>query len=142
MHFDLTSADLLSASFALRSSRAAFRPSAAPNSATSALMSGLDVGSIFPCAPMLPAAKLSWSSPQSPLGSPAVTAIPAIVTLSSSTVHSSGVKFDLSVIGVAPLLAELFASEAIALRMMFYLPFILHCTYVQWGQLPRSEGAI
>jgi hypothetical protein len=45
----------------------------------------------------LPSARLSLSRPQSPLGSAAETAIPAIVTLSSSNFHSSGVKLDLTV---------------------------------------------
>ncbi len=41
--------------------------------------------------------------PQSPLGSAAVTAMPAIITLSRTSFHSSGVKFDLSAIDPAPL---------------------------------------
>ena len=62
------------------------------------MISGLDPGSIFACLNALPLAKLSLSRPQRPLGSAAVTAIPAIMTLSRRSFHSSGVKFDLSVI--------------------------------------------
>src|SRR4051812_9979404 len=43
-----------------------------------------------------PPEKLSFSSPQRPLGSAAVIAIPAIIGLSNSLVHSSGVKLVLS----------------------------------------------
>src|SRR5262249_17411787 len=151
MLFDLTSAGLLPASFAFRSSRAAFRPSAVPNSATSALMSGLDAGSIFACATILPAAKLSWSSPQSPLGSAAVTAMPAIIMLSSSTLHSSGVKFDLSAIGVAPMLVIILrvrpqpeCEGSSASDNGTSLPFVLQerCTCVQSGPLHLSANTI
>src|SRR4051794_25990737 len=43
-----------------------------------------------------PPDKLSFNSPQRPLGSAAVIAIPAIIGLSNSLVHSSGVKLVLS----------------------------------------------
>src|SRR5262249_6342289 len=43
-----------------------------------------------------PPAKLSFKRPQSPLGSAAEMAIPAIVMLSKRSFHSSEVKFDLS----------------------------------------------
>jgi hypothetical protein len=59
----------------------------------------------------LPAAKLSLSIPQSPLGSAAVTAMPAIITLSRSSFHSSGEKFDLSVMGVTPYLRPVSAGR-------------------------------
>ena len=45
-------------------------------------------------------AKLSFRRPHRPLGSAAETAIPAIITLSKRSFHSSGVKFDLSAIGL------------------------------------------
>jgi hypothetical protein len=48
----------------------------------------------------LPSAKLSFRRPHRPLGSAAETAIPAIITLSRRSFHSSGVKFDLSGIGL------------------------------------------
>src|SRR5262249_22317235 len=75
-------------------------------SATTALTSRPDRGSTCACASALLLAKLSFSNPQRPLGSAAVTAMPAIITLSRRSFHSSGVKFDLSVIGVNPPLAR------------------------------------
>src|SRR5262249_42715789 len=72
-------------------------------SPTMALMSGFVLGSILALTSSPPSAKLSFRRPQSPLGSEAVMAIPAIVTLSRRTFHSSGVKFDLSVMIDTPL---------------------------------------
>src|SRR5262245_54369548 len=72
-------------------------------SATTAFMSEFVLGSIFAFTNSPPSAKLSFKRPQSPLGSAAVMAIPAIVTLSRRTFHSSGVKFDLSVMSATPL---------------------------------------
>jgi hypothetical protein len=61
------------------------------------LISGFAAGSILTFTSSLLLAKLSFSSPQSPLGSAAVTAMPDIITLSRRSFHSSGVKLDLSV---------------------------------------------
>src|SRR5215469_12622968 len=69
-------------------------------------MSGPDRGSNCACTSARLLAILSFSIPQRPLGSAAVTAMPAIITLSRRSFHSSGVKFDLSVIGVNPPLAR------------------------------------
>src|SRR6516162_5590794 len=66
-------------------------------------MSGFVLGSILAFTSSPPSAKLSFRRPQSPLGSAAVMAIPAIVTLSRRSFHSSGVKFDLSVMSTTPL---------------------------------------
>ncbi len=51
--------------------------------------------SILAVTSALPLAKLSFKRPHRPLGSAAETAIPAIITLSRRSFHSSGVKFDL-----------------------------------------------
>src|SRR5262249_6573290 len=102
MHCALISPGLLVASFSRKPSRAVLCPSEVSKSATTALISELDPGSIFACLSALPLAKLSLSSPQRPLGSATVTAIPAIITLSRRTFHSSGVKFDLSAIAITP----------------------------------------
>src|SRR5215469_14464885 len=79
-------------------------------SATTALMSGPDRGSSCACISARLLAILSFNIPQRPPGSAAVTAMPAIITLSRRSFHSSGVKFDLSVIGVNPPLAR-YAAE-------------------------------
>jgi hypothetical protein len=47
-------------------------------------------------------AKLSFSVPHNPLGSAAVTAMPDIITLSSSSFHSSAVKSVLAAMGGSP----------------------------------------
>src|SRR5262245_35754031 len=108
MHLALISPGLLPVSSFLRPSRATLRPSAVSKSATTALISGLDPGSVLAAARAVPPAKLSFRTPQSPLSSAAVTAIPAIITLSRRSFHSSGVKFDLSVMGDTPLRVPLF----------------------------------
>ena len=72
------------------------------------LISGLLPLSSLTFASAVPLAKLSLSKPQRPLGSAAVTAMPAIMTLSSSSFHSSGEKLVLSAISV---LLEVFASR-------------------------------
>src|SRR5262245_42440845 len=99
MHLALISPGLLPVSSFLRPSRVMLRPSAVSKSATTALINGFDPGFILALTSSEPLAKLSFRRPQSPLGSAAVTAIPAIMTLSSRSFHSSGVKFDLSDIG-------------------------------------------
>src|SRR5215469_2144568 len=66
-------------------------------------MRGLAVGSVLAATSAEPSAKLSFRRPHRPLGSAAEIAIPAIVTLSRRSFHSSGVKFDLSAIEVTPL---------------------------------------
>src|SRR5262245_38652062 len=96
MHLALISAGLLPVNFSLRPSRAVLRPPAVSKSATTALISASAPGSNLAFISVLPSAKLSFSRPQRPLGSAAETAIPAIITLSRSSFHSSGVKFDLS----------------------------------------------
>src|SRR4029077_3381092 len=97
MHLSLISAGLLPLSLSFKPSRAAFRPSALPKSVTTALMSASIPGSILAFASSVPLAKLSFRRPHSPLGSAAEIAIPAAIGLSSRRFHSSGVKFDLSV---------------------------------------------
>src|SRR5262245_44229948 len=108
MHLALISPGLLPVSSFLRPSRVMLRPSAVSKSATTALINSFDPGSILALTSAEPLAKLSFRRPQSPLGSAAVTAIPAIITLSRRSFHSSGVKFDLSVMGDTPLRAPLF----------------------------------
>src|SRR6476661_4452445 len=100
MHLSLISAGLLPLNFSISPSREALRPSDVPKSATTALISALVPGSILAFARSVPLAKLSFRRPHSPLGSAAVTAIPAAITLSERTFHSSGVKFDLSVMSI------------------------------------------
>ena len=90
------------ASLALSPSRAALRPSDVSKSAATALTSAFAVASVFVATSALPVAKLSLSMPNRPLGSAALTAIPAIIGLSSSRVHSSGVKLALSAMPVSP----------------------------------------
>src|SRR5215471_13324177 len=92
----LISAGLLPVSFSFRPSRAVLRPSAVSKSATTALISASAPGSNLAVISALPSAKLSFRRPHRPLGSAAETAIPAIMTLSRRSFHSSGVKFDLS----------------------------------------------
>src|SRR3981081_1121799 len=94
----LISAGLLSVNSALRPSRAALRPSLVEKSATTALISALAFGSAANLVSVAPPAHDSFKSPQSPLGSAAVMAIPAIIGLFRSSVHSSFVKPDLSAI--------------------------------------------
>src|SRR6516165_3469195 len=75
-------------------------------------MRGLAVGSVSAATSAEPSAKLSFRRPHRPLGSAAEIAIPAIVTLSRRSFHSSGVKFDLSAIDSTPLLNPLFSSPS------------------------------
>src|SRR6516225_6349809 len=75
-------------------------------------MRGLAVGSVLAATSAEPSAKLSFRRPHRPLGSAAEIAIPAIVTLSRRSFHSSGVKFDLSAIDSTPLLNPLFSSPS------------------------------
>ena len=70
-----------------------------PKSETTALISGFAAGSILTFTSSLLLAKLSFCSPHSPLGSAAVTAMPAIITHSNRSFHSSGVKFVLLAMG-------------------------------------------
>src|SRR5256884_927669 len=124
MHLALISAGLLPVNFSLRPSRAMLRPSAVSKSATTALISASDPGSILAVSSALPLAKLSFRRPHRPLGSAAETAIPAIITLSRRSSHSSGVKFDLS--GMGPLL---------------YLRLgLLDCDYCCAGTVPAVDG--
>src|SRR5262249_54376489 len=95
MHLAVISAGLLPASFLFRPSRAILRPSAVSKSATTALISASAPGSILTFNSALPSAKLSFKRPHRPLGSAAETAIPAAITLSRRSFHSSGVKFAL-----------------------------------------------
>ena len=96
-----TSAAFLPLNFSFKPSRDAARPSLVAKSSTTALMSGLEPVSIFALASSLPLAKLSWSNPQSPLGSAAVTARVVAITLSRRVVHSSGVNVDLSAMAIS-----------------------------------------
>src|SRR5258705_8437504 len=92
----LTSAGWLLANLALRPSRAVLRASLVEKSLASAFTKGLAPGSAITFASALPPANDSFNSPQRPLGSAAVMAMTAIIGLSSSSVHSSFVKLDLS----------------------------------------------
>src|SRR5215813_12430067 len=65
-------------------------------------MRGFAAGSALAAISALPSARLSFRRPHRPLGSAAEIAIPAVITLSRRSFHSSGVKFDLS--GMAVLL--------------------------------------
>src|SRR6478672_12347852 len=100
MHLALISEGLLPVNFSFRPSRAVLRPSAVSKSATTALISASAPGSILAVTSALPLAKLSFKRPHRPLGSAAETAIPAAITLSRRSFHSSGVKFDLSGMGL------------------------------------------
>src|SRR4051812_24890966 len=88
------SAGLLPDSLACTPSRAAVRPSLVPKSAASALMSSFGP-EVLASSNAHPLDRLSFRSPHKPLGSAAVTASPAIMGLSKSLVHSSGVKLGL-----------------------------------------------
>src|SRR5262249_34116588 len=89
-------AGLLLVNLSLRPSRAVLRPSGVSKSATTALISASAPGSNLAVISALPSAKLSFRRPHRPLGSAAETAIPAIITLSRRSFHSSGGKFGLS----------------------------------------------
>src|SRR5262245_57226410 len=114
MHLALISAGLLPVSFSFRPSRAVLRPSAVSKSATTALISASAPGSILAVISALPSAKLSFRRPHRPLGSAAETAIPATITLSRRSFHSSGVKFDLSGMGLLLCLSSWSASTAVS----------------------------
>jgi hypothetical protein len=86
------------ANLALRPSRAALRPSLVEKSVTTVLTNALVLAPAIAWVSALPPANDSFRSPQSPLGSAAVTAMPAIIGLSRSKVHSSLVKLALSAI--------------------------------------------
>src|SRR3954469_18822339 len=98
MALSRTSAGLLPDRRVCKPSRAAARPSLVPKSVATALMSSLEP-EVLASSSAHPLERLSFSSPQRPLGSAAVTAIPAIMGLSNSLVHSSGVKVALLAIG-------------------------------------------
>src|SRR5262249_50418765 len=100
IHLALISEGLLPVNFCLRPSRAVLRPSVVSKSATTALISASVPGSNLAAISALPSAKLSFRRPHRPLGSAAETAIPAIITLSRRSFHSSGVKVDLSGMGL------------------------------------------
>src|SRR5215210_3374011 len=68
------------------------RPSRVPKSVAIALISSFGP-EVLASSSAHPLDRLSFSSPHKPLGSAAVIASPAIMGLSSSLVHSSGVKF-------------------------------------------------
>src|SRR5262249_30095399 len=107
----------LPVSFSFRPSRAVLRPSAVSKSATTALISASAPGSILAVISALPSAKLSFRRPHRPLGSAAETAIPAIITLSRRSFHSSWVKFDLSGMGLL-----LYLDLALLLRLLLHQP--------------------
>src|SRR5215217_4963215 len=85
------SVGLLPDSLACTPSRVAVRPSLVPKSVASALMSSVGP-EVLASKSAHPLDRLSFSNPHRPLGSAAVTASPAIMGLSRSLVHSSGVK--------------------------------------------------
>src|SRR5262245_20584599 len=105
MQFGLDLAGLATREFVFET--VTLRPSAVSKSATTALISGLDPGSVLAVARAVPPAKLSLRRPERPLGSAAVTAIPATITLSRRSFNSSAVKFDLSGTGGTPPLTPL-----------------------------------
>src|SRR5262245_52771134 len=98
MHLTLIWSCLIFFNLFFRESRAAF-PSAVLKSSTTALTSALAPALVLTFATSVPPAKLSCKRPHRPLGSAAVTAMPAAIVLSSRTFHSSGVKLDLFVMG-------------------------------------------
>src|SRR4051812_39493252 len=102
MHLPFISAGLLFANFVFRPSRAALRPSPLEKSVATDLTSALVPEPVAAWASAVPPANDSFSSPQRPLGSAAVMAIPAIIGLSSNSVHSSFVKLVLSAIDLTP----------------------------------------
>src|SRR5262245_42582974 len=108
MHLALISLGLLPVNLSFRPSCAVLRPSAVSKSATTALISASAPGSKLAVISALPSAKLSFRRPHRPLGSAAETAIPAIITLSKRSFHSSGVKFDLSGMGLFLYLSSCF----------------------------------
>src|SRR5262249_21421729 len=63
-------------------------------------MSAFVPGSVLAFASAAPPAKLSFRRPNNPLGSAAVTAVPAAIMLCRRTFHSSGVKLDLFAMSV------------------------------------------
>src|SRR5262245_29078623 len=101
MHLPFISAGLLPLSLSFSPSRVMLRPSLVPKSSTTALMRASVPGFILTFASSVPPAKLSFRTPHSPLGSAAVTATLAAITLSKRTFHSSGVKLDLSATDVS-----------------------------------------
>src|SRR6516165_11670589 len=125
MHLVVISTGFKPLSFSFRPSRAMLRPWEVSKSATTALMRGFVVGSVFAAISSLPSAKLSFRSPHRPLGSAAETAIPAIVTLSSRSFHSSGVKFDLSAMALL-----LYLDTTQLLR--HYSAFRPHCLFAKF----------
>src|SRR6188472_4498715 len=98
MHLSLIWSGLIFLSLLFNASRAAL-PSVVLKSSTTALMSALAPGLVLAFASSVPPAKLSFKRPHRPLGSAAVTAMPAAIVLSNRTFHSSGVKFDLFAMG-------------------------------------------
>src|SRR4051812_16022063 len=89
-----TSGSLLPDSFVWMPSRAAVRPSLVPKSAATALINSF-APEFLASSNAHPLDSPSFINPQSPLGSATVTAMPAIITLSKSVVHSFGVKLAL-----------------------------------------------
>src|SRR6516225_3018147 len=102
IHLAVISADFKPRSFSFNPSRAVLRPWEVSKSETTALMSGFAAGSILAFTSSLLLANPSFRSPHNPLGSAAVTAMPAIITLSSKSFHSSGEKLDLSDMDFSP----------------------------------------
>src|SRR5262249_11306190 len=87
---------------ACTSCRAACRPSLVSNALTTDLINSLEVGSALASSRVLPVAIDSFRTPNKPLGSAAVTAMPESITLSRIRFHSSGVKAILLAIAAPP----------------------------------------
>src|SRR5450631_719738 len=84
-------------------SRAAARPSPVSNSPAIAFINSVALASCLAPMTAFALAMLSLRVPQSPLGSAAVTASPAMIALSSSVFHSSAVKSVLPAINFPPM---------------------------------------
>src|SRR5262249_53206076 len=100
--FILTSPGLTPLNLLRKPSWTRLRPSDVSKSATMALISSPDLGSLLAVASALALAMPSFSRPQRPLGSAAVTAMPLDITLSIKICHSSGVNVVLFAMGGLP----------------------------------------
>src|SRR5262249_7261181 len=81
------------------------------------------------------AEKVWLRRPHSPLGSAAVIAILAAITLSRRTFHSSGVKFDLSVTNLTSLTGAYSHAAKLSLRLVtFAIMLKWHVTSVTSGR--------
>jgi EAL domain-containing protein (putative c-di-GMP-specific phosphodiesterase class I) len=113
-------------------SRAAVRTSAFVRSSATAFASGFAPASCLTSSRAQPPDMLSFSRPQSPLGSAAVIAMLATFGLATMRAHSPPVKFALAVI----------ASSSVATSMVALTPGSLnrtHANLCRWKQIGRRE---